>query len=127
MKWEQYKQEIALRIKEANKVEEERRILHVVEVQRRVTDDCRQQLEDNKFQIDVQRQKAQLIWEREEKDAEKIVNPSHFRRLGSTCIDQWPWSAFERSSMSWIPETSSTPPNERDLPVEKFEDSIEYG
>ncbi|KAF0775723.1 hypothetical protein AaE_000577 [Aphanomyces astaci] len=83
-KWKQYKQENTLLINanEAKKAEEERRILHVIEEQRRVTDDRRrvQQQEDNKFQLDVQRQKAQLmevaLGERDEKDVEKIVNPT---------------------------------------------------
>ncbi|ETW07690.1 hypothetical protein H310_02147 [Aphanomyces invadans] len=83
-KWKQYKQENSLLINanEAKKAEEERRILHVIEEQRRVADDRRrvQQQEDNKFLMDVQRHKAQLmevaLGERDEKDVEAVVNPT---------------------------------------------------
>ncbi|KAF0693611.1 Aste57867_15476 [Aphanomyces stellatus] len=80
----QYKQENALLINanEAKKAEEERRVLHVIEEQRRLADERRrvQAHEDNKFQADVERQKAQLmevaLGERDEKDVEQIANPT---------------------------------------------------
>ncbi|KDO33762.1 hypothetical protein SPRG_01643 [Saprolegnia parasitica CBS 223.65] len=105
-KWKQYKMENAILINanDAKKAEEERRVLHMIEEQQRVADERRrlQQKEDNKFQVDLERQKAQLmevaLGERDENDVDEILNPTT-----AVPIDQPLTAEMEAAMMGFQP------------------------